>query len=152
MGHNSASRVATRSNASQRICLDMHGVSPARRWPSTAPAALDITAAICVLAGNTITGLIFPSNWFVVGLSVPLLAGLALVVVRCILWPSPSPFRTWWPRIAPSRGRVLLLAVATRAAVLAAGLIVSLLQSDRLADKPRISTDTAVTLPARVGG
>jgi Mannosyltransferase (PIG-V) len=130
----------------------MHGVSPARPSPSAAPAVVDIVAAICIVAGNTLTGRILPPTWPVAGLSLALLTGIGLLILRCIIWPSPSLFRTWWPRVvaAPgATGRVLVVAAATRVAVLAAGLIVVLLYSHRLADTPRISTDAVVSLPAR---
>src|SRR5438067_7219647 len=130
----------------------MHGVSPARRLPLSAAAVLDVVASICVVAGNTLGGQIFPANWAIAGLSAAFLTGIALFIVRCIVWRSPSPLRTWWPRIvaAPGpTGRILALALASRAVVLAAGLIVALVYSDRIADAPRISTDVGVTLPAR---
>ena len=130
----------------------MHDVVPARISPSIAPAALDVVAAACLVGGNTIGGYLFSSEWMVLGLFPPVHRGVALVAIRCALWPTPSLFQTWRLRAAKYRGlprQVIAVALLTRAGVLAAGLAASIAQPASLVDSPRISDNPVVTLPAR---
>ncbi|MCU1384689.1 MAG: putative integral rane protein [Acidobacteria bacterium] len=129
----------------------MHDVAPARFSPSSAAPALDATAIVCLVAGNTVGGYICPPEWLVLGMFPPFVLGLVLVTIRCVVWPPPLLFRTWRAAAAePSiTWRLTAFVLFTRVAVLAGGLGAALLQPARIADSPRISANPAVSLPAR---
>ena len=97
-------------------------------------------------------GFVCPPEWFVLGLYPPVWAGVAMVVVRCVVWPIPSLFETWRSRVATWSGltrTVVAVALITRVVVLGVGLAASFVDPNRLAPAPRISENPVVTLPAR---
>jgi hypothetical protein len=82
----------------------MHDVVPARFSPRIARPALDVVAAACLVGGNTRGGCLFSLEWMVLGLFPLFIGGVALVAIRCALWPTPSLIQTWRLRAAKHRG------------------------------------------------
>ncbi|HZP47514.1 MAG TPA: mannosyltransferase family protein [Vicinamibacterales bacterium] len=128
----------------------MPAVALARRSPS-APIVFDVAAGACLIAGNTLGGLIFPPQWMVGGLFPPVFVGMALVAIRCVRYPVPSLFATWWPRATAHAvvRTALSVALVTRAAVLAVGLVAAIHHPARFTVAPKVSDDALVNLPAR---
>jgi hypothetical protein len=129
----------------------MHTVALARCSPKTPPAAIDAAAVLCLLAGNSVGDFVFPPTWRVLGVYPTFVVGVALVAIRCALWPRPSVIETLRARLTGGDlpRRVMWTAALTRAAVLAVGLAASLAHADRVAENPRISNSPLVSLPAR---
>ncbi len=129
----------------------MPAVALARRSPSTVPLAFDVAAAVCLVAGNTIGGLICPPDWMIAGLFPPVFVGAALVAIRYVRYPTPSLFETWWSRATAHAltRTVALTAVTTRTLVLFVGLAASVSHPARFTAAPRVSDNALVNLPAR---
>lgn len=132
--------------------MDLFNASPLRS--SRARRFVDITAIACVLAGDTVGWLLFPSARPPLWLSPIFWVGTGLLAARHLVWPRPTVFTELWSALrgglrAPMAGRLLMVIVVTRLGVLAVGLAASWAHPQVFDALPRISRHPVENLPAR---
>jgi hypothetical protein len=124
---------------------------------STARRLVDLAIVLCLLAGETAGWLLFPAARPPLRLSVVFWAGLGLLLIRHVIWRTPTIFTLLWSlareRLAsPAQRRLAALIVLTRVGVLAVGLVASLSSPEVFASFPRLSRHPLENLPARWDG
>lgn len=125
-----------------------------RQRQSTARWFMDVATVVCLLAGDTAGWLMFPAAQPPLGLSAVFWAGLGLLLVRHVIWRSPTIVTLLWSAARewlglPAHRRLLAVIAVTRLGVLVIGLMASL-SSPQVFDRfPHLSRQALENLPAR---